>query len=133
MSYRFTVSNTKVASPSGRRLSPARVRAAARAGAVAAVTAAPLLAAAAANAATATVNYYPGTSWSALKIIGVFVGIPVGLFVLIAVLVCLPGWVRGDSNRREVGWSGRGSADAPQDKVSAGQSGSGTGGASGTW
>ena len=72
------------------------------------------------------------------------VGIPVGLFVVITLLVLLPGWVRGDRNRNEIGWDSKSAnraGSAPQDKpgegtaeqAKAGAASSGTGGASGSW
>jgi hypothetical protein len=78
---------------------PARVRKALRAGTVAALTSAPLVAA---NAAFATTD----GPLSPLQTIGIFVCIPVGLFTVITCLVLAPGWLKGDSHRREVGWSG---------------------------
>lgn len=113
-----------------------------RAGTVAALTAVPLLAASSAFAE----NFQgedAGPRLSVLATIGIFVGIPVGLFVLIASLVMLPGWVKGDSNRAEIGWDSKSAAKAkavePADAVegeseaTAGASASGTGGASGSW
>lgn len=129
---------------------PARLRAAARAGALAAATAVPLLAA---STAFAAYHHYDGEDsgpgLTVLQTLGLYVGIPVALFLLISFLVVLPGWVRGDRNRREVGWVGRngsaadsgrssGSGASPsssssaQQSVSAGKS-AGTGGASGSW
>jgi hypothetical protein len=78
---------------------PARVRTALRAGTVAALTSAPLVAA---NAAFATTD----GPLSPLQTVGIFVCIPVGMFTVIACLVLAPGWLKGDSHRREVGWSG---------------------------
>jgi hypothetical protein len=132
-----------------RTTSPARLRLGARAGVLAAVTSVPLLSTAAALASNH--NYdgeNSGPGLTVLQTIGIFVGIPVALFSLITFLVVLPGWVRGDRNRREVGWVGQSVAavapaasdsgaapaavsPAPQ-SVSAGKPG-GTGGASGSW
>jgi len=128
---------------------PARLRAAARAGAVVATAAVPLLAA---TAAFADYHHYDGEDsgpgLTVLQTLGLYVGIPLGLFLLISFLVVLPGWIRGDRNRREVGWIGQNGAGAPaegsakaagsaspssaQQSVSAGKS-AGTGGASGSW
>lgn len=126
---------------------PARLRAAARAGAVAATTAVPLLAASSAFAA-----YHPydgedsGPGLTVLQTLGIYIGIPLALFLLISFLVVVPGWVRGDRSRREIGWSGQNgtagsassgkgaaaSSSSAQQSVSAGKS-AGTGGASGSW
>ena len=132
---------------------PARLRAAVRAGAVVATAAVPLLA-----ASTAFADSHPydgedaGSGLTVLQTLGLYVGIPLGLFLLISFLVVLPGWIRGDRNRREVGWIGQNGAGAPanavpdagsgkaagpassssaQQSVSAGKPG--TGGASGSW
>lgn len=117
----------------------ARLRAAARAGAVAAAAGVPLLAASAALAADNTNNRYQGedsgTGLSVLQTLGIYVGIPVGLFLLITFLVVLPGWVKGDRDRKAVGWSERGVSAGPADAgdpVGAGRT-SETGGASGSW
>jgi hypothetical protein len=117
-------------------------RSAVRAGTLAALTSAPLLAASSAFAS----NFQgedAGPRLSVLQTVGIFVGIPVGLFVLITVLVLLPGWIRGDRNRNEIGWDTKSAArakSAPQDQVGQGGSeeakagaSSGTGGASGSW
>lgn len=150
MGYRFAVSITKAASPTkalsyARRLhtTPARLRTALRSGVVGAVAAAPLIAA---SAAMASSNHDytgedSGQGLTVLQTIGIFVCIPLGLFLLIAFLVCLPGWMRGDRNRREVGWVGAAPATAAAGAGGAGpdQGGdpaakeTGTGGASGTW
>ena len=126
---------------------PARLRAAARAGAVAATAAIPLLA-----ASTAFAAYHPydgedsGPGLTVLQTLGIYIGIPLALFFFISFLVVLPGWIRGDRNRREVGWVGQNGAAAPADSgepasgssssaqqgVGAGKS-AGTGGASGSW
>lgn len=113
-----------------------------RAGTVAALTAAPLLAASSAFAA----NFQgedAGPRLSVLTTLGIFVGIPVALFLLITFLVMLPGWVKGDSNRAEIGWDTKSAAKAeaaePADTAEgesaakAGAASSGTGGASGSW
>ena len=116
-----------------------------RAGTVAALTAVPLLAASSAFAE----NFQgedAGPRLSVLATIGIFVGIPVGLFLLITFLVMLPGWVKGDSDRAEIGWDSKSAAQAkaapqPSDAVEGGESeaeskagaSSGTGGASGSW
>ena len=110
-----------------------------RAGTVAALTAVPLLAASSAFAE----NFQgedAGPRLSVLATIGIFVGIPVGLFLLITFLVMLPGWVKGDSNRSEIGWDSKSAAttkaaepaDAGESETKAGAS-SGAGGASGSW
>ena len=137
---------------------PARLRAAARSGAVVAAAAVPLLAASAAFAANHPYDGEDaGSGLTVLQTLGIYVGIPLGLFLLISFMVVLPGWVRGDRNRREVGWVGQNgaastavsgavpsagtgkgsassasSASSAQQSVSAGKS-SGTGGASGSW
>jgi uncharacterized membrane protein YgcG len=125
-----------------------------RAGTVVALTSAPLLAAGSAFA-TDFQGEDAGPRISVLQTIGIFVGIPVGLFLVITFLVMLPGWVKGDSNRTEIGWDRKSAAKtetaAPQDaaeasaeaeakaesesgeKAGAGSGTSGTGGASGSW
>ena len=112
-----------------------------RAGTVVALTSAPLLAASSAFAA----NFQgedPGPRLSVLQTLGIFVGIPIALFLIIAFLVVLPGWVRGDRNRAEVGWDKQTAAKRPEsgqagqaegEKAHSGASSSGTGGASGSW
>ncbi len=141
MSYRFHVSITKLI-----RTTPAtRLRTAARAGVVAATAVVPLLAASAALAANHPYDGEDaGPGLSVLQTLGIYLGIPLGLFLLIAFLVVLPGWARGDHNRREVGWIGQDGATArepgrssasesdEQHSVSAGRA-AGTGGASGSW
>lgn len=142
LSYLFHVSISTLF----RTTPPARLRAAARTGAVVATVAVPLLA-----ASTAFADYHPydgedsGPGLTVLQTLGLYVGIPLGLFLFISFLVVLPGWIRGDRNRREVGWVGQNGAGAPADaapaagsssssaqqSVSAGKSG--TGGASGSW
>lgn len=117
-------------------------RFAVRAGTVAALTSAPLLAAGSAFASDFQ-GEDAGPRLSVLQTVGIFVGIPVGLFVLITVLVLLPGWIRGDRNRAEVGWDSKSAArakSAPEDQRGPGTSeeakagaSSGTGGASGSW
>jgi hypothetical protein len=142
LGYLFSVSITTFF----RTTSPARLRAGARAGVIAAATSAPLLVA---SAALASNHNYDGedsgSGLTVLQTLGIYLGIPLGLFLLIAFLVVLPGWVRGDRNRREVGWVGQnGAAPAPsvsdtpssassaEQSVSAGKA-AGTGGASGSW
>lgn len=72
------------------------------------MTSAPLLAAGAALAASNTYDGEDsGPGLTILQTIGIFVCIPVGLFLLITFLVLAPGWFKGDSHRREVGWSGQ--------------------------
>jgi hypothetical protein len=72
------------------------------------LTSAPLLAAGAALAASNTYDGEDsGPGLTVLQTIGIFVCIPVGLFLLITCLVLAPGWIKGDSHRREVGWSGQ--------------------------
>lgn len=142
LSYLFHVSISTLF----RTTPPARLRAAARTGAVVATVAVPLLA-----ASTAFADYHPydgedsGPGLTVLQTLGLYIGIPLGLFLFISFLVVLPGWIRGDRNRREVGWVGQNGAGAPADaapaagsssssaqqSVSAGKSG--TGGASGSW
>ncbi|MBS2961871.1 hypothetical protein KGA66_02345 [Actinocrinis puniceicyclus] len=131
-----------------RTTSQARLRVAARAGAVAAATAVPLLAA---SSAFAAYHHYDGEDsgpgLSVLQTLGIYLGIPLALFLLISFLVVMPGWVRGDRNRREVGWAGQsgqaeastsenapgsGSSSSAQQGVGAGKS-PGSGGASGSW
>ena len=116
-----------------------------RAGALAALTSVPLLAASNAFAAGFQ-GEDAGPRLSVLATIGIFVGIPVGLFLLITALVLLPGWVKGDRNRTEIGWDTQSAAKAktkgaePADAVGesgseakAGAASGGTGGASGSW
>jgi hypothetical protein len=147
LSYLFSVSISTLF----RTTSPARLRAGARAGVLAAVTCVPLLAATVALAASNPSNHNydgedSGPGLTVLQTLGIYVGIPLGLFLLIAFLVVLPGWVRGDRNRREVGWVGQNGATAAlsdaapsssssssaEQSVGAGKS-AGTGGASGSW
>jgi hypothetical protein len=118
-----------------------------RAGTVIALTSVPLLAAGSAFA-TDFQGEDAGPRLSVLQTIGIFVGIPIGLFLVITLLVLLPGWMRGDRNRSEIGWDRKSAAkteaQAPQDaqaqaagesgeKAGAGSGTSGTGGASGSW
>jgi hypothetical protein len=115
-----------------------RLRTAARAGVFAALTSAPLLAV---TSATADSSDSSGSGLSALQTIGIFVCIPLGMFLTIALLVLAPGWIKGDAHRKEVGWSGAttaaggGNAAGDQQSVAAGKPGSAdvTGGASGSW
>jgi hypothetical protein len=142
LSYLFSVSITTLF----RTTSPARLRAGARAGVLAAATSVPLLAATVALAAS-NHNYDgedSGPGLTVLQTLGIYVGIPLGLFLVISFLVVLPGWVRGDRNRREVGWAGQNGAvvttapseaapsSSAEQSVGAGKS-AGTGGASGSW
>jgi hypothetical protein len=141
LGYRFGVSITTLI-----RTTPAgRLRAAVRSGAVAAMTSVPLLAVTTALADTSNHNYDgedSGSSLTVLQTLGIYVGIPLALFLFIAFLVCLPGWVKGDRNRREVGWveppagasaaATGGAKSSAEQTVSAGRQG-GTGGASGSW
>ena len=111
-----------------------------RAGTVAALTAVPLLAAGSAFAD----NFQgedAGPRLSVLATLGIFVGIPIALFLLIAFLVMLPSWIKGDTNRSEIGWDAKSAAktgksasaeDAVEGEAKAAAS-SGTGGASGSW
>jgi hypothetical protein len=46
----------------------------------------------------------PGKGISALKVIGTFVGIPVGLFLLIALLVSIPSMIKGPKYRPGKEW-----------------------------
>jgi hypothetical protein len=46
----------------------------------------------------------PGGGLSVLQTIGIFVGIPLALFVIIAVLFAAPGLARGPRYRPGVGW-----------------------------
>jgi hypothetical protein len=142
LGYRFAVPITTLirSTPAG------RLRAALRSGAVAAVTSVPLLAAATALADTSNHVYDgedSGPGLTVLQTLGIYVGIPLGLFLFITFLVCLPGWVRGDRNRREVGWveppagaaagsPAGGAKSSAEQAVTAGRPG-GTGGASGSW
>ena len=115
-----------------------------RAGALVALTSVPLLAASSAFAAGFQ-GEDAGSRLSVLQTIGIFVCIPVGLFVLITVLVMLPGWIKGDRNRNEIGWDASSAAKAApsakgaagstgeSDEAKAGAASSGTGGASGSW
>ena len=109
-----------------------------RAGTLAALTSVPLLAAGSAFAAGFQ-GEDAGTRLSVLETIGIFVCIPVGLFVLITVLVMLPGWVKGDRNRNEIGWDAQSAAKTGpaaatgESGAKAGAAASGTGGASGSW
>jgi hypothetical protein len=142
LSYLFHVSITMLI----RTTPAARLRAAARAGIVAATTSAPLLAASAALAANHPYDGEDsGPGLTVLQTLGIYLGIPLGLFLLISFLVLLPEWTRGDRNRREVGWIGQNGATAPkaeapaspssstqQESVGAGKA-AGTGGASGSW
>ena len=117
-------------------------RSAVRVGTLAALTSAPLLAASSAFAAGFQ-GEDAGPRLSVLQTIGIFIGIPVGLFVVITLLVLLPGWIKGDRNRNEIGWDKKSAARAksePQDQRGQGSSeetkagaSSGTGGASGSW
>jgi uncharacterized membrane protein YgcG len=149
LSYGFHVSITTLI----RTTSATRLRAGARAGIVAAATAVPLLAASTALAANHPYDGEDsGPGLTVLQTLGIFLGIPLGLFLLISFLVVLPDLVRGDRNRREVGWIGQNgatpaaangtsggssspavtSSSADQQSVTAGKS-AGTGGASGSW
>jgi hypothetical protein len=121
------------------RATPAgRLRTAARAGAVVAMTSVPLLAANTVLAATSNHNYQgedSGPGLTVLQTLGIYVAIPLGLFLVISFLVVLPGWVKGDRNRNAVGWSKSNRAATSDDaaqKVTA-DTASGTGGASGSW
>jgi hypothetical protein len=80
-------------------------RRALRAGAVAALASVPLLTTSTAFAAS--VKEYgddPGKSLGALYTVLIFVGIPVGLFVVIALLVMLPSLAGGQRYRPGLGW-----------------------------
>lgn len=145
--------NTTILRTGARAGRPVRVRAALRAGTVAALTSAPLLAAATALADTHTYDGEDsGSGLSVLQTVGIYVCIPLAAFALISFLVLAPGWIKGDRNRREVGWSGQTgsaggagavastspkapSAATDSDDLEAADSGAGakTGGASGTW
>jgi hypothetical protein len=119
-------------------------RSAVRVGTLVALTSAPLLAASSAFAAGFQ-GEDAGPRLSVLETVGIFIGIPVGLFVVITLLVLLPGWIRGDRNRNEIGWDSKTAARAgaePKDQASghkepeeakAGAGSNGTGGASGSW
>lgn len=114
-----------------------------RAGTVAALTAVPLLAAGSAFAD----NFQgedAGPRLSVLATLGIFVGIPIALFLLITFLVMLPSLVKGDRNRAEIGWDAKSAAraggatpaaeqPAQEGEAKAGAASSGTGGASGSW
>lgn len=108
-----------------------------RAGTVAALTAVPLLAATSAFAADFQ-GEDAGPRLSVLATLGIFVGIPIALFLLITFLVMLPSWVKGDSNRAEIGWDAKSAAKTEADSregeaAKAGAVSGGTGGASGNW
>jgi hypothetical protein len=123
---------------------PARARAALRAGTTAALTSVSLLAAGAAMAASNTYDGEDsGPGLTVLQTIGIYVCIPLGAFLLISFLVLAPGWVKGDRNRREVGWTGQvepvgpkavsSATELPDQDASRSVAGAKTGGASGTW
>ena len=110
-----------------------------RAGTLAALTSVPWLVASSAFAAGFQ-GEDAGPRLSVLETIGIFVCIPVGLFVLITVLVLLPGWIKGDRNRTEIGWDAKSAAKTEDAEAASGESearagaaSSGTGGASGSW
>ena len=112
-----------------------------RAGTLAALTSVPLLAASSAFA-SGFQGEDAGSRLSVLQTIGIFVCIPVGLFVIITVLVLAPGWIKGDRNRNEIGWdtqsAAKSGAKGPaaaqgESEAKAGSASSGTGGASGSW
>lgn len=121
-------------------------RYAVRAGTLAALTSVPVLAASSAFA-TSFQGEDAGPRLSVLQTIGIFVGIPIGLFLLITFLVMLPGWVKGDRNRSEIGWDAKTAAKtetaepmdeaqaeaAAESQASKAGASSGTGGASGSW
>lgn len=120
-------------------------RYAVRAGTLAALTSVPVLAASSAFA-TSFQGEDAGPRLSVLQTIGIFVGIPVGLYLLITFLVMLPGWVKGDRNRSEIGWDAktaaktetagpmdRAEAEAAESQANKAGASSGTGGASGSW
>ena len=132
---------------------PARARVALRAGTAAALTCVPLLAAGAALAASHPYDGEDsGPGLTVLQTVGIYVCIPLAVFALITFLVLAPGWIKGDRNRREVGWTGQAqpaggpaavAGDRPkavssaqdlagQETTSSG-AGAKTGGASGTW
>jgi len=46
----------------------------------------------------------PGSGLTALQTIGIFIGIPLALFLIIALLVAAPGAARGPRYRPGVGW-----------------------------
>ena len=46
----------------------------------------------------------PGKGMSALKVVGTFIGIPVGLFLLIALLVSIPSMIKGPKYRPGKEW-----------------------------
>jgi hypothetical protein len=110
------------------------------------LTSVPLLAASSAFAATFQ-GEDAGPRLSVLQTIGIFVGIPVALFLIITFLVMMPGWVKGDRNRSEIGWDSKSAAKAGsagpreqaeseakgESEAKAGAASSGTGGASGSW
>jgi hypothetical protein len=141
LSYRFPVSITSII----RTMPVGRLRAALRSGAAAAaLTSVPLLAAGTALADTTNHKYdgeNSGPGLTVLETLGIYVGIPVAIFVLISFLVVLPGWVKGDRNRKAAGWLDAPAAARAGVKSSAGDdeaavatgTASGTGGASGSW
>jgi hypothetical protein len=46
----------------------------------------------------------PGKGLSAMKVLGIYIGIPVGLFLLIALLVSIPSMIRGPRYRPGKEW-----------------------------
>lgn len=73
--------------------------------AAAAVPAA-VLALAAPAPALAVVSGWRGSGLSGLQVLGIYVGGPLGLFLLIALLfVALPAWVGGSRHRPELVWT----------------------------
>lgn len=63
--------------------------------------------AASASASAATASSAPvGQGMSVLEVIGVFGGIPVGLFLLISLLVMAPDLIRRGSRQPGMSWSG---------------------------
>jgi hypothetical protein len=46
----------------------------------------------------------PGKGLGALKVVGIYIGIPIGLFVLIALLVSIPSMIRGPKYRPGKEW-----------------------------
>ena len=151
LSYRCAVSITSFLRTGAGTGRPARVRAALRAGTAAALTSVPLLAAGAALAASHPYDGEDsGPGLTILQTIGIYVCIPLGAFLLISFLVLAPGWIKGDRNRREVGWTGQAqpaggpaasaaavTASSAQDladhETTRSGAGAKTGGASGTW
>jgi hypothetical protein len=79
-------------------------KAALRAGVLGAVTVSSVLAASPAFALHRDDGDDPGKGMSAIKVLGTYVGIPIGLFLLIALLVSIPSMIRGPKYRPGKEW-----------------------------